>query len=590
MPADFVVLTWISLLGGLWALLIYHLSIQWSVYEQYHFGWAVPFLCLYLVARRIPSRSSIPIFERSSDLLNDLIIAGKNHLSCVLHTGQERSLQSEPARLVWLVAIAALLYAPIRWLYEANPLWRLLPLLWSLELIAATLCLVYWLRGVSGVWRYWPPVAFFLFAVPWPSSIESFLVNWLTRVDTATAVELLALVGVPSLQHGNSIEVATGSVGVDEACSGVRSLQATLMLSVFLGEFYRLSIFRRAVCVLASCVIAFLGNLARTVLLTWVSAAKGLTVLKDWHDPAGISVLLSAFIGLWFIARWLSRFTRVSEQKLTKTTKERPDEPQDSRANSRVLSLLSFPPVKNPLGTSSSHHAHRPRLLPPFPGLAFTALLTLWLGAVEMGISFWYRPREAFPANLPGWTVNSHPEIPNFKPCEVGRNILEQLQPDQAFAARWEDSSSLSAQIYYFRWLPARSARRRAWLHLARAHSPDICLPALGLQWASNCGTITIPLEEVSISLQHSVFVSNNRSLQVFFGMYDDRSGPGQPVDARNDLSHRFAAALAGDRISGQRFLEIILFDVERPEEAVTALRALLPQMICAAPADPPPA
>src|SRR5579862_10051965 len=32
-------------LGYLWFVLIRHLSIEWSVNEQYTYGWAVPFLC-----------------------------------------------------------------------------------------------------------------------------------------------------------------------------------------------------------------------------------------------------------------------------------------------------------------------------------------------------------------------------------------------------------------------------------------------------------------------------------------------------------------------------------------------------------------
>src|ERR1039457_5998716 len=36
-------------LAGYWLGLIYYLGAQWSVYEQYTYGWAVPFLCLYLI-------------------------------------------------------------------------------------------------------------------------------------------------------------------------------------------------------------------------------------------------------------------------------------------------------------------------------------------------------------------------------------------------------------------------------------------------------------------------------------------------------------------------------------------------------------
>jgi hypothetical protein len=56
---------------------------------------------------------------------------------------------------------------------------------------------------------------------------------------------LLGWLGVAALQHGNVIEVATGNVGIDKACSGIRSFQATLMISLFLGKLYRLNMTRR---------------------------------------------------------------------------------------------------------------------------------------------------------------------------------------------------------------------------------------------------------------------------------------------------------------------------------------------------------
>ena len=45
-------------LAGYWAVLIYYLGAQWSVYEQYHYGWAVPLLCGYLIWRNYTERQS----------------------------------------------------------------------------------------------------------------------------------------------------------------------------------------------------------------------------------------------------------------------------------------------------------------------------------------------------------------------------------------------------------------------------------------------------------------------------------------------------------------------------------------------------
>ena len=39
-------------LAALWLPILHLLSPQWSIYEQYSYGWAVPLLCLYLVWQR----------------------------------------------------------------------------------------------------------------------------------------------------------------------------------------------------------------------------------------------------------------------------------------------------------------------------------------------------------------------------------------------------------------------------------------------------------------------------------------------------------------------------------------------------------
>jgi Transmembrane exosortase (Exosortase_EpsH) len=42
----------LSVLSCYWLLLIRQLGAQWAIFEQYRYGWFVPFLCLYLVWQR----------------------------------------------------------------------------------------------------------------------------------------------------------------------------------------------------------------------------------------------------------------------------------------------------------------------------------------------------------------------------------------------------------------------------------------------------------------------------------------------------------------------------------------------------------
>src|SRR5439155_487491 len=79
----------------------------------------------------------------------------------------------------------------------------------------------------------------------WPSWLEVLVTQSLMGWNVSTTMEVLSFAGIPAIQHGSLIEISTGVVGVDEACSGIRSLQATLMISLFFGELYSLTVKRR---------------------------------------------------------------------------------------------------------------------------------------------------------------------------------------------------------------------------------------------------------------------------------------------------------------------------------------------------------
>src|ERR1039457_4701861 len=287
----------------LWLVLINDLRVEWTLNPQYAYGWAVPLLCVYLIWGRVKSR------KQKAESTNESLF----HLPSTT--------------LVVLGGLLALLYAPARLVEEANPGWVLVSWALAIEVVGLTLCALqlaqgsFLLRKVrreggrrpdevsspSPLSAFQPfsvsdflfPICYFLVAVPWPTWLEQTLIQGLTRADANASVELLGWLGIPAMPHGNVIEVATGTVGIDEACSGIRSFQATLMISLFLGEFYRLNFVRCTGLVLGGFALSFLFNLARMALLVWVAASKGVTAIESWHDPAGVTILLGCFFGLW---------------------------------------------------------------------------------------------------------------------------------------------------------------------------------------------------------------------------------------------------------------------------------------------------
>jgi hypothetical protein len=66
----------------------------------------------------------------------------------------------------------------------------------------------------------------------------------------------------------------------------------------------------------------------------------------------------------------------------------------------------------------------------------------------------------------------------------------------------------------------------------------------------------------------------------VFYGIYEDPAGSAVLANRRMDSASRVAAALAGSRNYGQRFLEIALSGPEQPQDARAALTRALPGLI----------
>ena len=96
-------------------------------------------------------------------------------------------------------------------------------------------------------------------------------------------------------------------VGINDACSGIRSLQSTLMISLFLGEMYRLGLLRRVVLCLAGFALAFTFNVSRTLLVVNAAATKGVAAISRWHDPAGLSIMAACLLSLWLLGLALKR-------------------------------------------------------------------------------------------------------------------------------------------------------------------------------------------------------------------------------------------------------------------------------------------
>ncbi len=294
-----------AVLGWLWFVLCRQLSYEWSANEQYSYGWFVPFFALFLFGLRWEDWGEV---ERRKAKVE----------------------RAERARIpIFLVStLAFLLLAallPIRLFEIANPDWR--PLSWGQALLVVGYTLVvigYYFRPAGrpsaesgwqpdfrfnwrAVWHFAVPVCFILVAVPWLTPIEAPLVQGLMRLVAAVATETLTLCGIPAQLEGSLIRVNNGVVGVSEACSGVRSLQTSLMIGLLFGELKRLTIARRFVLLGVVLAIALFANFGRAFFLVWIAATENLAAVERRHDIAGYAIVGLVFLGTIAIASALAK-------------------------------------------------------------------------------------------------------------------------------------------------------------------------------------------------------------------------------------------------------------------------------------------
>lgn len=490
-------------LATCWLLLFQEVSAEWRLNPQYSYGYVVPFLALALLLRRWPERPvAVP--------------------ACSLSVG-----------FIAAVLLAAL--PAIRICLQANPEWRLLYWLHAGLALGLSVCFVYFVGGQSWVRFFVPPIFFLLLAVPWPTGMEQGMIQGLMRMTASLTVEVAEWFGIPAVQHGNVLETTAGLVGIDEACSGVRSLQSALMLSLFLGEMHRFTLSRRVALLCASLLFDLLANVARTTFLVWAAASRGLTQMEAWHDAAGLFVMLLVLPGLLGLALMLKR--------------------RDAPARARPVSPLS--------GL---------RVVPAWAGLS----ALLWIGLGEALSELWFRAHETKLMPTVHWSAAWPTQSTRFQTGAVPQIALSVLRCSSSSAASWQDGAGNQWSGFFLCWKPGRNSAQ-----LAKGHRPEICLPAAGARLLQDYGQIAILVQDFEIPFRHQLFESGDSTVNVFYCLWPDRVAlEEKPLLEDGSPWSRLEAVFAGKRNLGQQALELVLLGPESQQEAVRTLRNALPGLI----------
>jgi exosortase len=521
-------------LAWLWWKLIDHLRTEWSVNAQYGYGWGVPLLCLYLVWRRWPREQLAQIGSGLGQAarggwLGTQFLAQKD-LPGPSQAGARFCIETWSTPLMAAGWFVTLLVA------EANPEWRLVAWAMAGEVIALTL----WLAGcvAPGLPLRWLvfPLCFFLVAVPWPTLVEEPVVQGLSQANAAIAAGLLDLVGLPAMEHGNIVETGSGAINLDAACSGIRSLQSVLMLSLFFGEFFMLRITRRAALCLLGFVLAFGFNVARTSLLASISATKGTAAERCWHDPAGVVLLVTCFGCVWALAR---------------AGKEALGQRPEPRAVEREYSPQSTCVCR-----------------------AGWAGILISLLVAEVAVECWYRSHEwRLPVPIQ-WNVALPCANPTFHQSRFSEQAQKLLRFDQGAAGYWRTAAGAYCQAIFLEWKPGRTAA-----HLASMHTPAQCLTSTGRP-LQELELLEAQIHGLSLSFELYQFREAAGPVYVFYTLWRDRGETEDFQPSSSVVVNRLKAVLSGRRNCGQRSLEFAVWGMANQAQAETVLRSELDSLI----------
>jgi exosortase len=290
-------------------------------------------------------------------------------------------------------------------------------------------------------WLNLTAIFLWILVAPVPDGTYSRLTLGLQGWVTDGVMQVLQFLGVPARQHGNVIELARTTVGVEEACSGVRSLISCIYAGFFFAAWQLRRPGRRLVLILAAPALALAMNFLRSLALTLLTN-NGTDITGTWHDATGFAILGVTAALLAGLAILLE--TRDPASPATASA------PAEAVAPRRGPYALFWCGAGLTLALAAFFYVNsRPtgRPAPEAPPLA--ALL---------------------PAEAPGWRVTTPDDLYQFSTILQTTHLLERTYLRPA-----GDGDFVQLSVYVAYWPPGQTTVSRV-----ASHTPDACWPGSG--------------------------------------------------------------------------------------------------------------
>jgi exosortase len=159
--------------------------------------------------------------------------------------------------------------------------------------------------GKSAARLEWFPLAFQLFAVPFPNFLLDRVVYFLQAGSADIAEFFFDLSGVPVLREGFFFRLPKFTIEVAQECSGIRSSIALLILALLVAHFTFRPFWKKALFVFAGLLMMLVKNGIRiAVLAILANYVNPDFLLGSLHHRGGI-IFFIVGLALLFPVYWL---------------------------------------------------------------------------------------------------------------------------------------------------------------------------------------------------------------------------------------------------------------------------------------------
>jgi hypothetical protein len=176
------------------------------------------------------------------------------------------------------------------------------------------------------------------------------------------------------------------------------------------------------------------------------------------------------------------------------------------------------------------------------------------------------------------WAVRWPDSENNYKSVPIAPEAESMLHYNEGGGATWEGTDGHQWAMFFFRWLPGRTAAR-----FVKVHRPDICLPASGRTIERDNGLRMVTVNGVTMPIRSYRFNDGGSPLHVFYCYWDARSSYESVAAAESEdwsARGRLRTALQGRREIGAQILEVIVWGYQDDGEANEALARELGRVV----------